>query len=569
MRRPPTAAAITGVPHAWASTATRPNDSEYEGTMTTVAARYQSASSALRARRLQPDQAGDAQVVRQPGQAVRVGPPGSARAADERERQGPGQCRVVADQLGGGAQHQVGRLERLHPAREHHDGPVGGQAEPRRASAAGPGRKTDRSTPGLTVQTLAGSAPYSPTSWSASSSVLATSRSAVDTTSVSPRSRISGSAASPRASAAFFTRPSVCMDCTSGTPQRCRATSADLAGEPVMRVHQVVPAGGVGGLRAQHLERELAQLGGQVGLVQLLERAGRDVPDQHAGHQLGDGRRIAGHRPGEDLDLHAAAGQPLGDLDHVDIQAPGVAGAWLFKRRGMDTDGRDPPGEASRHGHAPPALINHLIPRRVPARRAVCLVGYAGSGPGDAAGPGGPDRPRPPRRGPIGSAVMATLVLLRHGESNGTRRACSPAGWTWACPSRARARRRAAAGCCASRACAPDVVHTSVLTRAIQTANLALEAAGLLWLPVRRSWRLNERHYGALQGKNKAQTRQEFGDEQFMLWRRSYDVPPPPLADDDPLSQADDPRYALLPPELHAAHRVPQGRAAPADAVLV
>jgi 2,3-bisphosphoglycerate-dependent phosphoglycerate mutase len=96
----------------------------------------------------------------------------------------------------------------------------------------------------------------------------------------------------------------------------------------------------------------------------------------------------------------------------------------------------------------------------------------------------------------------------------------------------------------------PSVVHTSVLTRAIQTAHIALEAADLLWLPVRRSWRLNERHYGALQGKDKAQTRQEFGDEQFMIWRRSYDVPPPPIADDDPLSQAGDPRYALLPPEL-------------------
>src|SRR4029077_19040585 len=90
---------------------------------------------------------------------------------------------------------------------------------------------------------------------------------------------------------------------------------------------------------------------------------------------------------------------------------------------------------------------------------------------------------------------------------------------------------------------------TTVLTRAIQTANLALEEAGLLWLPVQRSWRLNERHYGALQGKDKAATRREFGDEQFMLWRRSYDVPPPPIADDDPLSQSDDPRYAALPPE--------------------
>ena len=93
-------------------------------------------------------------------------------------------------------------------------------------------------------------------------------------------------------------------------------------------------------------------------------------------------------------------------------------------------------------------------------------------------------------------------------------------------------------------------MHTSVLTRAIQTAHLALESADLLWLPVRRSWRLNERHYGALQGKNKAQTRQEFGEEQFMLWRRSYDVPPPPIDDDDPHSQAADPRYAQLPDDL-------------------
>ena len=96
----------------------------------------------------------------------------------------------------------------------------------------------------------------------------------------------------------------------------------------------------------------------------------------------------------------------------------------------------------------------------------------------------------------------------------------------------------------------PDVVHTSVLTRAIQTAHLALEAADLLWLPVRRSWRLNERHYGALQGKNKSQTRQRYGDEQFMLWRRSYDVPPPPIPDDDPYSQSADPRYAVLPRDL-------------------
>lgn len=96
----------------------------------------------------------------------------------------------------------------------------------------------------------------------------------------------------------------------------------------------------------------------------------------------------------------------------------------------------------------------------------------------------------------------------------------------------------------------PDVLHTSLQRRAIRTAQLALESADRLWIPVRRSWRLNERHYGALQGKDKAQTLAEFGEEQFMLWRRSYDTPPPALARDDEYSQFDDPRYADLPPEL-------------------
>ena len=93
-------------------------------------------------------------------------------------------------------------------------------------------------------------------------------------------------------------------------------------------------------------------------------------------------------------------------------------------------------------------------------------------------------------------------------------------------------------------------MHTSLLSRAIQTANIALDVAGLGWLPVQRSWRLNERHYGALQGKDKAQTRAAVRRRAVHDWRRSYDVPPPPLPDDDPLSQAGDPRYALLPDEL-------------------
>jgi 2,3-bisphosphoglycerate-dependent phosphoglycerate mutase len=145
---------------------------------------------------------------------------------------------------------------------------------------------------------------------------------------------------------------------------------------------------------------------------------------------------------------------------------------------------------------------------------------------------------------------MATLVLLRHGESTWNAEGRFT-GWVDVGLSAKGAQEAAHAGVLLRDAdLQPWVLHTSVLTRAIQTAHLALESAGLLWLPVRRSWRLNERHYGALQGKNKAQTRQEFGDGQFMLWRRSYDVPPPPIPDDDPFSQAGDARYALLPPEL-------------------
>src|SRR5215813_6278095 len=145
---------------------------------------------------------------------------------------------------------------------------------------------------------------------------------------------------------------------------------------------------------------------------------------------------------------------------------------------------------------------------------------------------------------------MATLVLLRHGESTWNAEGLFT-GWVDVGLS-AKGAAEAAAGGALLRdsGLRPDIVHTSVLTRAIQTAHLSLESAGLLWLPVHRSWRLNERHYGALQGKDKAQTRQQYGDEQFMIWRRSYDVPPPPLPDDDPLSQAADPRYAQLPAEL-------------------
>ena len=145
---------------------------------------------------------------------------------------------------------------------------------------------------------------------------------------------------------------------------------------------------------------------------------------------------------------------------------------------------------------------------------------------------------------------MSELVLIRHGESEWNAKGLFT-GWVDVGLSETGAQEAITGGqLLAQSEVRPDTVHTSVLTRAIQTAHLSLEEAGLLWLPVQRSWRLNERHYGALQGKDKAATRREFGEEQFMLWRRSYDVPPPPIADDDPLSQSGDARYAGMPPEL-------------------
>ncbi len=143
-----------------------------------------------------------------------------------------------------------------------------------------------------------------------------------------------------------------------------------------------------------------------------------------------------------------------------------------------------------------------------------------------------------------------TLVLLRHGESEWNARNLFT-GWVDVGLSE-RGREEAARGgrLLAESGILPDVVHTSLLTRAITTANIALGEAGRAWIPVVRNWRLNERHYGDLQGKDKKATLEEFGEEQFMTWRRSYDTPPPALPDDSEFSQAADPRYADLPDEL-------------------
>jgi 2,3-bisphosphoglycerate-dependent phosphoglycerate mutase len=141
------------------------------------------------------------------------------------------------------------------------------------------------------------------------------------------------------------------------------------------------------------------------------------------------------------------------------------------------------------------------------------------------------------------------LVLIRHGQSSWNAENLFT-GWvdvdlTPAGEAEARAGGELLAG---TDGLDLRVLHTSVLTRAIRTAELALAAAGRSWLPVRRDWRLNERHYGDLQGKNKAAIKQEFGAEQLQLWRRSYDTPPPPLSPDNPYDVADDPRYRDLDP---------------------
>ncbi len=143
-----------------------------------------------------------------------------------------------------------------------------------------------------------------------------------------------------------------------------------------------------------------------------------------------------------------------------------------------------------------------------------------------------------------------TLVLLRHGESDWNARNLFT-GWVDVdLTDKGRAEAIRGGEQLREAGILPDVVHTSVQRRAINTANLSLDAADRHWIPVRRSWRLNERHYGALQGKDKKQTLAEYGEEQFMLWRRSFDVPPPPIADDDEFSQSGDPRYADLGAEM-------------------
>src|SRR6478736_3893594 len=142
--------------------------------------------------------------------------------------------------------------------------------------------------------------------------------------------------------------------------------------------------------------------------------------------------------------------------------------------------------------------------------------------------------------------MTSTLILLRHGNSDWNQKNLFT-GWVDVRLSEQGVTEAKRAGeLLAESGLAPDILYTSVLTRAIQTANIALEEADRLWIDVKRSWRLNERHYGALQGLDKAETLEKYGPEQFQLWRRSFDVPPPVLADDAEYSQVGDARYAGL-----------------------
>jgi 2,3-bisphosphoglycerate-dependent phosphoglycerate mutase len=146
--------------------------------------------------------------------------------------------------------------------------------------------------------------------------------------------------------------------------------------------------------------------------------------------------------------------------------------------------------------------------------------------------------------------MTSTLIMLRHGQSTWNAENLFTGWWDADLSELGREEATAAGALMADEGLAPDSVHTSLQTRAIRTANLALDAMGLLWLPVHRHWRLNERHYGDLTGRNKAEATAQFGEDQVKVWRRSYDTPPPPISEGNAHNPNDDARYAAIPSDV-------------------
>ena len=144
---------------------------------------------------------------------------------------------------------------------------------------------------------------------------------------------------------------------------------------------------------------------------------------------------------------------------------------------------------------------------------------------------------------------MGTLVLFRHGQSSWNLENRFTGWWDVPLSEQGQKEARTAGALLSAEGLVADRAHTSLLTRAISTLNLALEEMGHLWVPVSRSWRLNERHYGGLTGLDKAETKEKFGADQFMLWRRSYDTPPPPIEAGHEFDVSSDPRYRHMAPD--------------------
>ena len=145
---------------------------------------------------------------------------------------------------------------------------------------------------------------------------------------------------------------------------------------------------------------------------------------------------------------------------------------------------------------------------------------------------------------------MADLILLRHGESEWNRKNLFTGWYDCDLTDTGRDEASAAGDVIAEAGITPSVLHTSLQKRAIRTAQLTLDVLELLWIPVRRNWRLNERHYGDLTGRNKAETAEKYGEDQVKIWRRSYDIPPPDIDPSNEFDPNGDPQYAALPPDV-------------------